>query len=76
MLIDGNDKFKLNGKTGLSIRNGSNNGWFVGYLESKKSTYFFATNIEPKEGLDKQLFLGLRKEITLKALKVIHDYSK
>lgn len=34
-------------------------------------SYFFATNIEPKEGMNKALFPKLRKEITLAALKTI-----
>ena len=71
ILIEENEKYKLSGKTGLSIRNGNNNGWFVGYLESNNSIYFFATNIEPKEGLDKGLFPKLRKDITLIALKLM-----
>jgi beta-lactamase class D len=64
-------EYKLNGKTGLSIRNGNYNGWFVGYLQSKENTYFFATNIEPKGNIDKKTFPKLRKEITLKALNTI-----
>ncbi|MCG1036401.1 penicillin-binding transpeptidase domain-containing protein [Polaribacter sargassicola] len=64
-------KYNLNGKTGLSVRNGNYNGWFVGYIESKENNYFFATNIEPKSTLNKKLFPNLRKQITIKALNII-----
>jgi bla regulator protein BlaR1 len=37
----------LSGKTGTGSVNGKNvNGWFIGYVETKKNTYFFATNIQ------------------------------
>lgn len=37
----------LSGKTGTGSVNGKNvNGWFVGYVETKENTYFFATNIQ------------------------------
>lgn len=68
LFIEKNEKYKLSGKTGLSIRNDQYNGWFIGYIESKENTYFFATNIEPKDSLDKKGFPKLRKEITTEAL--------
>ncbi|MEO9952991.1 class D beta-lactamase [Nonlabens sp.] len=65
-------KYNLNGKTGLSIRNGNYNGWFVGYIESEEdNNYFFATNIEPKDTLNKKSFPKLRKKITLEALNTM-----
>lgn len=37
----------LSGKTGTGSFNGKNiNGWFIGYIETKENTYFFATNIQ------------------------------
>lgn len=73
MLIEKNEQHQLSGKTGLSIRNGNYNGWFVGYnIKSNNDTYFFATNIEPKDTMDKNLFPKLRKEITLTALNKIN----
>lgn len=37
----------LSGKTGTEEVNGHNvSGWFIGYLEKDKHTYFFATNIQ------------------------------
>lgn len=61
--------YTLRGKTGLSNENGQYNGWFVGYVETKENTYFFATNLEPKPGLSSKEFIPLRIELTLQALK-------
>ena len=69
MIIEGNKNYTLSGKTGWSIRNGNNNGWFVGYVNTKNRIYFFATNVEPKEQFNMKFFPKARKEITYKALK-------
>ena len=69
MVMEDNDDYKLSGKTGWSIRNRNNNGWFVGYVEHQNKTYFFATNVEPNKGFDMNLFPGIRKAITQKALE-------
>jgi beta-lactamase class D len=72
MVIEENVNYKLSGKTGWSVRNGNNNGWFVGYIETESNLYFFATNIAPKEQFNMQMFPMIRKEITLKALKQLN----
>ncbi len=69
MLIEETETYKISGKTGWSIRNGNNNGWFVGYVESESNVYFFATNIIPKKDFNMNMFPLIRKEITYKALK-------
>jgi len=69
MVLEVAKNYTLSGKTGLSVRNGNNNGWFVGYVEAKNNTYFFATNIEPKEESNRKIFLAMRKEVTYDALK-------
>lgn len=71
MVIEKKENYNLSGKTGWSIRNGNNNGWFVGYIETKNKTYFFATNVEPKEKFDMKMFPMIRKNVTFKALKHI-----
>lgn len=71
MVIEQNDNYVLRGKTGWSITDGKDNGWFVGYIEAENKRYFFATNVEPKEGFDMQMFSMIRKEVTHKALKLI-----
>jgi len=69
MVIEENELYSLSGKTGWATRNGHNNGWFVGYLESSENTYFFATNIEPLDGFDMQGFSAIRKQVTFSALR-------
>ena len=69
MVIEHNSIYKLSGKTGWSIKNGNNNGWFIGYIETQNKTYFFASNIEPKKQFDMAKFPMIRKDVTLKAFK-------
>jgi len=71
MVIEENDTFRLSGKTGWSIRNGNNNGWFVGYLEKGQEVYFIATNIIPRVEFNMDLFPIIRKEISMKAFLLI-----
>ena len=70
LFIEKNEKYTLYGKTGLSVREKKQNGWFVGYAKSKENTLFFATNITPKVSTDIKQFPKLRKEITLNALQL------
>lgn len=67
IVIEDTDDYKLSGKTGWSIRNGNNNGWFVGYVETQSKIYFFATNVEPKQHFDMNMFPMIRKDVTFKA---------
>lgn len=62
------DSYQLSGKTGWSIHDGHNNGWFVGYVKTKHKTYFFATNVEPNQPFDMDLFPRIRKDVTSRAL--------
>lgn len=71
MVIEENDSYILSGKTGWSIRNDQNNGWFVGFVEKEEQVYFFATNVEPQEEFNMKMFPKIRKEITAKALKLL-----
>ncbi|MBO6795347.1 MAG: class D beta-lactamase [Balneolaceae bacterium] len=69
MVIEENQAYTLSGKTGWSISNGEDNGWFVGYIETQLNTYFFATNIEPTPQFEMGRFPQIRREVTLKAFK-------
>jgi len=69
IVIEKNENYTLNGKTGWSTRNGNNNGWFVGYVEVENKVFFFATNVEPKEQFNMKMFPETRKEVTFEALK-------
>lgn len=56
----------LSGKTGTGNVNGKNiNGWFIGYVETKDNTYFFATNIHNENDAAG----SIAAEITLSILK-------
>lgn len=69
MVVEDDSKYIFSGKTGWSIRNGNNNGWFVGYLETKGEVYFVVTNIEPREEFNMDLFAKIRTRISLQAFK-------
>ena len=69
MFIEETEKYSLYGKTGLSNAEHGYNGWFVGYVEQGTGTYFFATNIEPRDDFDFDVFVQKRMDITFAALK-------
>jgi bla regulator protein BlaR1 len=47
MKLEENNGAILYGKTGTGNVNGKNqNGWFIGFVETEKNTFFFATNIQ------------------------------
>jgi beta-lactamase class D len=73
LYIGEDDSVRLSGKTGWSIRNGNNNGWFVGYAEKRDKVLFIATNIDPERGFNMDLFPVIRKEISEKAIRIIMD---
>jgi beta-lactamase class D len=73
LFIGENDSVRLSGKTGWSIRNGNNNGWFVGYAEIGRKVLFIATNINPDQEFNMDLFPVIRKEISEKAIRIIAD---
>jgi beta-lactamase class D len=69
MIIEETPSYRLSGKTGWSVREGRNNGWFVGYVETGDNVYFFATNINPGVDFNLELFLVIRRDITMKAFR-------
>ncbi len=71
LIIVNNENYTIRGKTGWSVRNGNNNGWFVGYIETENKVYFFATNVEPKEKFNMKMFPKIRKAITYEALELL-----
>lgn len=62
----------IHGKTGWSIVDDINNGWFVGYWEEAEQLLFFATNIEPTTPSSLAAFASLRKEVTYQAIQWFH----
>ena len=69
MVLEDNNEYKLSGKTGWSISNGNNNGWFVGYVETQNEAYIFATNVEPNQQFEMDTFHMIRKEVTIHAFE-------
>ncbi|MEM8525322.1 MAG: class D beta-lactamase [Bacteroidota bacterium] len=69
IVMEETDDYKLSGKTGWAIRDGHNNGWFVGYLEKEEQLYFFATNVDPQETFNMDFFPRIRSEVTMKAFE-------
>lgn len=73
MIIEEAEDYNLSGKTGWSIRNNNNTGWFVGFIETKTKVYFIATKIEPKESFNMDMFPKIRNQISWKAFEAIKD---
>jgi beta-lactamase class D len=71
MILDQSEKYRLRGKTGWSIRNGNNNGWFVGYLETENEVYFIAVNINPGKAFDMNLFPMIRKAVAMRTFQLL-----
>ena len=69
MVIEENEQYRLSGKTGWAIRDGSDIGWFVGYVEVKGRVYYFATRVVPKAGFDMDGFASARRAVTRAALR-------
>lgn len=70
MLFDKTDDYAIYAKTGLAIRDTVSYGWFVGYVETKENTFYFATNIAPGEGMDLWgEFVPARIDLTLEAMR-------
>ena len=46
LVVDKTGSYQLSGKTGSVQRITPHASWFVGYLETNRDVYYFATNIE------------------------------
>jgi beta-lactamase class D len=65
MIVEENPQFTIRAKTGWATRSDPQQGWYVGYVETKGQIWFFATNLEIRKKGDETF----RKEITMAALK-------
>jgi beta-lactamase class D len=61
----------IRAKTGWTRDGGIDSGWWVGYVENKENTYFFATRIAKKRTESNPNFGQCRKTITKTILKQI-----
>ena len=64
MITEQNQDYSIHSKTGWTRENDINTGWWVGYLENKNGTYFFATRLLQDRKLNAANFGNCRKEIT------------
>ncbi|NRA11695.1 MAG: hypothetical protein HRT57_07060 [Crocinitomicaceae bacterium] len=64
LIISEEDGEIISGKTGLSITDGIDNGWYIGYVEKDDDIYFYATNVDEKSDIEFKTFLELRRSIT------------
>ncbi|MFK7784329.1 MAG: penicillin-binding transpeptidase domain-containing protein [Crocinitomicaceae bacterium] len=71
MIIEQNEEYVLRGKTGWSVQNDIDNCWFVGYVEADEDTYYFATNLQPKNDAEMSDIISTRKNVTRKALGLL-----
>lgn len=65
MLVEKTSAYTIWAKTGWATRVKPQVGWYVGYVETPKDVWFFATNIEIRDEKD----LPLRQKLTRAALQ-------
>ncbi len=61
--------YTIYAKTGWTRDGGINTGWWVGYMEHKNGTYFFATRLLQDRKINSADFGNCRKEITRKVFR-------
>ncbi len=68
IILKQTDKWTFRGKTGMTVQDGNNVGWLVGYLEEKGNVWFYVCNVE--SGADfTDNFKASRRGITEKVFK-------
>ena len=65
MLVEQTPSYSIRAKTGWATRVKPPVGWYVGYIETPKEVWFFATNIAVRKKED----LPLRQQLTRDALQ-------
>lgn len=71
MVLEKKDNTILRGKTGWTLKDCLNIGWFIGYLSTNDNQYFFATRVIDSTETKNPYFAKSRVEITN---KVLNDY--
>lgn len=71
MAIEKSNDYTIRAKTGWTRDGDIDSGWWVGYVESRENTYFFATRISKKRSELNSNFGQCRKTITKTILKQI-----
>jgi len=75
MFVHNDHGYSLYGKTGMAARDGSNNGWYVGFIENQGKVIFFATNVTPVVEMTMEEFGPLRISASLSALEWVLKYT-
>ncbi|HPX88637.1 MAG TPA: class D beta-lactamase [Methylophilaceae bacterium] len=65
MLVEQNSEYALRAKTGWATKANPPIGWYVGYVETRKGTWFFAMNMDTPD----QSALPLRQKIARETLR-------
>lgn len=76
MQIDKTMEYTLSGKTGWSYYKETDNGWFVGYIEKEDDVFYLATNIEPGDGFNMDIFPLIRQKITMEVMGRLEIINK
>ncbi len=71
MLLGESNGLRLSGKTGWSIRDDFNIGWFVGMVEGPDSYACVVVNIEPTERIEPDNFPMVRQKLAMQALRQV-----
>ena len=69
MIAEKKDDYTISAKTGWTRDKGLNTGWWVGYVENGKGTFFFATRLVQDRKNNAANFGQCRKDITKSILK-------
>lgn len=66
MIVEQTPEYVIRAKTGWASRVTPQIGWYIGYVETKGTAWFFATNLEIAKNGDEKF----RQEISMEALRV------
>ena len=69
MISEQNQAYTIRSKTGWTMANQMNTGWWVGYLEKQDGVYFFAARLLQDRKHNRPDFSTCRKEITRSVMK-------
>lgn len=75
MFVHNDHGYSLFGKTGMAARDGSNNGWYVGFIENQGQVIYFATNVTPVVEMTMEEFGPLRILASVSALDWLLKYG-
>ncbi len=72
MIAEETNNYVLRAKSGLSVGNGPDMGWYVGWIQTDNNKVYFATRLSPVDAdLKRSEFTPLRKEVTMEALRIL-----